>query len=342
MLDKGIVNNLVARADSLRADRTTWNDLFEDIRTYIYPTTASFVSNLPGDRALDRNRKIFDPTAERAHSDLVGALMGGMTNNAIKWFQYGVTDQRIMEKTAVKRHLELATLQVLNISSSPESNFYSSLHEFYFELTGLGTGFIFKRGKGTKSHFETVPLADVFFEENDFGLIDCVYRPIMMTPKQIMDQFKLSDKLLETMQHLNQTPSSVNKLEVLHIVKPRGKGKRNKNKNNAKNKKYMSVYILKDAGEEHEVLEESGFDRFPYYSSRWEKIAGREAMGRGVGARAIKNAKVLNKMVQYFFSLFMQRTHCHTVLGLKRAWISSFHHKRSPGLDGMTRFGHFI
>jgi hypothetical protein len=296
MLSEQEITDITHRADSLIADRTTWNNLFEDIRTYIYSTTASFTSRGPGDNAIDRNRQIFDPTAERAHSDLVGALMGGMTNNSIKWFNYGVMDERIMERLEVKRHLELSTLQVLNVFSSQTSNFYSSLHEFYFELTGFGTGFIFKRGKGSKSFFETVPLADVYFEENDYGQVDSVYRPMMMTPKQVMDQFKLSPTLLETIERQNASPSSVNKLEVLHAVIPRKS--RNKSKNNSKNKKYASVYILKGVGTEDQLLEESGFDRFPYYSSRWEKVAGRESLGRGVGSKAIKAAKVINKMVK--------------------------------------------
>ena len=70
-----IAEDISVRLNALRSDRTVWNTILEDIRTYIYPTTASFISGNDADRGLDRNRKIYDPTGERAHSDLVGAIM---------------------------------------------------------------------------------------------------------------------------------------------------------------------------------------------------------------------------------------------------------------------------
>lgn len=284
---------VIAKLSVLESDRSQWEGIFEDIRHYIYPITASFTSENPGDRALDRNRQIFDPTAERAHSDLVGALMGGLTNSSIRWGGYSLIDERLMQDLNIRRHLELATLQVLNIFASPGSNFYSAIHEFYYELTGLGTAVTFKRGKGSKSFFETVPLAEVFFEENERGQVDTIYRPMYLTPKQVLDQFKdIKSEVKDQLERSARNNSVLNKHKVIHCVRPRRE--RNKRKNNAKNKAFESLYILCDFG--GHLLEESGYDRFPYYVTRWEKIPGREVYGRSPAMKALKDAKVLNKM----------------------------------------------
>lgn len=287
------ITEAIQRYQVLESDREIWDSIFEDIRTYIYTTTASFNASNPGDRGINRNSKIFDPTAERAHSDLAGALMTGLTNPASKWFELSIVDQRLMQIEAVKRHLEDATDQILAIFSSPASNFYPSMHEAYLEVTALGTTVIFKRGKGSKAKFQTIPLADVYFEENDYGHIDTVYRPIWMTPKQVLDQFPEADEEVRkwVSNHLNNPPSY--KLKVLHMVKPRKD--RNFKKIDKKNKKFESLYCLVD---NNMLLEESGYDRFPFYVMRWEKIAGREVMGRSPGMKAIKDAKVLNEMVK--------------------------------------------
>ncbi len=286
-----LIVDIVERFNTLESDRAIWNDIFEDIRTYIYPTTASFVSSNPGDNGFDRNRKIFDPTAERAHSDLVGALMSGLTNPASKWFELSLVNQRLMEIDSVRRHLETATNQILAIFSNPDSNFYAAMHEGYFEITGLGTTVIFKRGKGINSFFQTIPIADVYFEENDFGRVDTVYRPIYMTPKQVLDQFPTIDDDVRTYVESNLRNVPSQRLKVIHTIRPRKK--RSPKKIDKLNKKYESVYILAD---NNMLLEEDGFDKFPFYVMRWEKIAGREVMGRAPAMKALKDAKVLNKM----------------------------------------------
>jgi hypothetical protein len=279
---------VIKRLEVLETDREIWDTLFEGIRTYIYPTTASFSASNPGDRALDRNAKIFDPTAERAHSDLVGAIMSGMTNQAMRWFEMSVVDQKLLRVKAIKRHLEDATDQILALLSDTAVRFYPAIHEAYYEITGLGTGVLFKRGRGLKSRFETVPLADIFFEENDEGLVDVVYRPIWMTPKQLFDQFpEMSDEVRRQVEHrLSGYPST--RIKVVHTVRPnQGNGK--------KAHKFESVYALCEG---QYVLEVNGYKRFPFYIGRWEKIAGREAMGRSPAMKALKDAKVLNNMVR--------------------------------------------
>lgn len=290
-----LAQEIIHRVAVLENNRSQWENLFEDIRDYIYPITASFTSANPGDRAIDRNRKIFDPTAERAHSDLVGALMGGLTNSSIEWFQYSTLDPAMMDKLTNRRPLERATKLVHSIFKNPESAFYSALHEWYFEITGLGTAHLFKRGKGTKSTFETIPLAEMLFEENHLGQIDTAYHCTYMTPKQLMDQFpEMDEDLMRNLENAGKDPNVTNKYKMIHCIKPRKN--RDKTKIDAKNKAYMSVYILEGFGQH--VLEESGFDRFPVYSARWEKIAGREVYGRSPAMKSLKDAKVLNQMVK--------------------------------------------
>lgn len=283
-----LVTEVIQRLEVLENDRANWNELFEGIRTYVYPTTASFISSNPGDRGLNRNAKIFDPTAERAHGDLVGAIMSGMTNQATRWIDYSVVDQKVLRVKAVKQHLEEATDQVLALLSDTSVNFYPSMHEGYFEITGLGTEVVFKRGRGTKSRFSTIPLADVFFEENEDEIVDTIYRPIWMTAKQVKDQFPDLDKDVMRQVEVRMKGAPSNRLKIVHCVRPNtGLAK--------KVHKFESIYVMSEG---NFLLEVSGYKRFPFYVARWEKIPGREAMGRGPAMRALKDARVLNQMVK--------------------------------------------
>jgi hypothetical protein len=114
-----------------------------------------------------------------------------------------------------------------------------------------------------------------------------------MTAKQIYDQFgdKNMEPELKQMLDAKLTAGVSHKLEVVHCVRPNKFY--NKKSLSPTKKKFESVYVL---AEGNHTLEQSGYDRFPYYVCRWETIAGHEVLGRGPGRRALKDAKVLNQM----------------------------------------------
>lgn len=272
-----------------QADATRWYPLFEDIRTYIYPVAAGFSNkNGSGDDGFNRNRKIFDPTAERAHADLASALTAGVTNPIDDWFAYGVVSLRKQRQLDNKQWLESLTRQVLSVLQNPSSNFYPAMHSGYYGITGFGTDIIYKRGRGTKSYYQAIPLSDLLFEENDRGRVDCVYRLLRLTYRQAMQLFpKASSSALMYFNNYKLESRSSNRIDIVHMVRESLPGE--------KGKRVKSVYVLK---ENNEVLEVSGFDRMPFYVGRWEVIHGREVFGRCPSMRALKDAKALNEMVK--------------------------------------------
>ena len=59
-------------------------------------------------------------------------------------------------------------------------------------------------------------------------------------------------------------------------------------------KNYKSCYVLV---EEKALLEEGGFDEFPYMVPRWQKVAG-EIYGRSPSMTCLPDIKMVNQMMK--------------------------------------------
>jgi len=80
--------------------------------------------------------------------------------------------------------------------------------------------------------------------------------------------------------------------EVIHAVEPsESYGIPNKK---ATDKEFKSCYVLL---EEKALLEESGFDEFPYMVPRWQKVAG-EIYGRSPAMTSLPDIKMVNTMMK--------------------------------------------
>ena len=74
---------LIARHDRLRADRGTFDSLWQEVADYIIPSREFTQRRGPGEK---RMTKIFDTTAILACEQLAGALHGMLTSPAVRWF----------------------------------------------------------------------------------------------------------------------------------------------------------------------------------------------------------------------------------------------------------------
>ncbi|MEK9895880.1 MAG: portal protein [Burkholderiaceae bacterium] len=285
-----LVTRIITKQESLKGFRSPWENLWQDCANYVNPNRGDFSTiRYRGDTS--RYDLIYDTTAPLANEQLASGLHSFLTSPSQKWFTLRTFDDDLNKELAVKTWLDKATTilydQVFNLATS---NFNSQAHELYLDLGAFGTGVMMVQdmpGKGIV--FRTFHLADCYIQENDAGFVDTLYRKYKRTGRQLLERF--GDAVPEKVKQLAEK-DPYREFEVIHAVEPSetyGEPYKNPTKKN-----FKSCYVLV---EEKALLEEGGYDEFPYMVPRWQKVAG-EIYGRSPSMTSLPDIKMVNTMMK--------------------------------------------
>ena len=285
-----LVTRIITKQESLKSYRTPWENLWQDCGEYVNPNRGDF-STIRYRADTARYDKIYDTTAPLANENLASGLHGFLTSPSQRWFSLSTFDDEINEEYQVKEWLNKTTNilydRVFNI---PESNFNSQAHELYLDLGSFGTAVMMVQDTpGSGITFRTFHLADCYIQENDKGFVDTLYRKYKRTGRQLMERF--GDAVPEKIIKISQK-DPYREFEVIHAVEPSetyGDPIKKPTK-----KAFKSCYVLL---EEKTLLEEGGFDEFPYMVPRWSKVAG-EIYGRSPSMTSLPDIKMVNAMMK--------------------------------------------
>ena len=285
-----LVTRIITKQESLKSYRTPWENLWQDCGEYVNPNRGDF-STIRYRADTARYDKIYDTTAPLANENLASGLHGFLTSPSQRWFSLSTFDDEINEEYQVKEWLNKTTNilydRVFNI---PESNFNSQAHELYLDLGSFGTAVMMVQDNpGSGISFRTFHLADCYIQENDSGFVDTLYRKYKRTGRQLMERF--GDAVPEKIIKISQK-DPYREFEVIHAVEPSetyGDPIKKPTK-----KAFKSCYVLL---EEKTLLEEGGFDEFPYMVPRWSKVAG-EIYGRSPSMTSLPDIKMVNAMMK--------------------------------------------
>ena len=285
-----LVTRIITKQESLKSYRTPWENLWQDCGEYVNPNRGDF-STIRYRADTARYDKIYDTTAPLANENLASGLQGFLTSPSQRWFSLSTFDDNLNEEYAVKEWLNLATNilydRVFNI---PDSNFNSQAHELYLDLGSFGTAVMMVQDTpGSGITFRTFHLADCYIQENDKGFVDTLYRKYKRTGRQLIERF--GEAVPEKIVKISQK-DPFREFEVIHAVEPSetyGEPLKKPTK-----KAFKSCYILL---EEKTLLEEGGYDEFPYMVPRWSKVAG-EIYGRSPSMTSLPDIKMVNAMMK--------------------------------------------
>lgn len=277
---------VIKRFESLKAARSTWNNHWDEVAKFVIPRKDNVYGQLvPGEKQTNR---LFDIEAIQAADDLAAALHGLLTNPSIMWFLLSTGNKEVDSDKDVQKWLfdsALSMHQKLNAS-----NFQTEISETYLDLGSIGTTSLrMEEDEDDVFRFYSEPIYDVVVSENAKGIIDLVSRTYEFTARQIIDKFG-EDALDEvTRAEAMQNPSK--KFKIVHEVAPRSEVDRGKGVG-AKAMAFRSIHVLKSGAK---VLDESGFEEWPYATPRWSKINA-ETYGRSPAMKALAEIKMVNSM----------------------------------------------
>lgn len=275
------------RFESLKQERSSWEDLWRDIRDYCLPDLGCF-SGEDATQGSKRYRKILDAEAIDCADVLAAGLLGGVSSPSRPWLRLTTMDPDLDKNPAVKEWM--TKVQDLLLLYFSKAECYNALHQSYLELPVFGTACtIVKPHPEQLISLQNLTIGEYWLTEDDYGKVDTMYRRLSLTAKQMVQQWGFEAVNNDVRQAFEKDPFT--RFNVIHAIEPRIE--RNPDKRDNKNMPWQSVYFQE--GVQDKVLSESGFRNFPALCPRW-MTSGGSVYGRGPGAKALSAQKSLQRL----------------------------------------------
>lgn len=293
---------LRAQYERRLSDRRPYESTWKLLGDYVLPRKNDIGSAAsPGQRRTDR---LFDSSgvhdAELLRSSLAGALMPPM----LKWFSLVMRDEALNQLKPVRDYLEAVRDRTLKALS--QSNFASENMETLHDLAVFGTGALLVEagdpgylGKFGGLRFRALTLREYVIAEDPFGRVDDLRRLFDMSARQIVDRWYMGDpgQAPERVKTAMENNKPDDAFQVLHSVYPRRD--RKAGRSTRANKPWASCYQL--YGQEDVLLDEGGFEEFPFLVPRWAKASG-EIWGYGPAHTALPDIRSLNRAIELYLA----------------------------------------
>ena len=288
------------RFDALWGIRKTPEQTWDLLEKYISPIRGGkFFQDQSSEHEIDwrRGRDVFDSTAVLAANTLASSVHGALTNPSSKWFELRFRDHMLNDDDAAKEWIQAVTETIWH--ALQESDFNLQINEAYIDLVAFGTTCVVEEAesdiKWEGLDFSTLPIREIYFEQDHKGGILRFFRRYEWNPLQVIDKFgdKVPDHITEKAKQPGQSDT---KEKVIMCIYPRKNGKMDTTKPIKPNNRPFGVkFILHNTCEM--LGEEGGYYEMPAFIARWQKASGSQ-WGFGPGTLALSDVMTLNTMVE--------------------------------------------
>lgn len=276
-----------------RADLTTTLSHWQQVALYLYPDRADFlIQRTPGQK---RMQFVYDAMPILAHEMAAAGMQAMMTSDALPWFATEPEDRRLLNNDRVRAWFYEADAADYETFSSPYGNFSSQSHEVYLDQLAFGPACMavipdsdYEPVFSTRHLMECVPY------ENEHDRIDKMCRRFEWPAAKAWGKWGV--RAGEAVgKAVKDGKGDTTKFWFHHRVQRRDR--RDPQRADNRNKAYESLYVCEA---DRQVIEEGGFDLFPYLYPRLERVTAGEIAGRGRGMMLLPFIKMLNQMAKIF------------------------------------------
>lgn len=292
----------------LRARRSQWDRVWQEIADYMVPWRASITTHFtPGAKTTDR---IFDSTAPQALTLAASAVHGSVTPSTLRWFSFGFNDPELMDAEGVAPWVDLVSDLVFEAISS--SNFDSEAQELYSDLLAFGTGCMVVEEEEARPGvafpgliFHAQQPGTFVIQEGPQGRVDTVMREVPMTLSALCKRWGMA-KISERSQKLLAQNKGDQMVTVLHVICPRQdytRGSKAPSKQLVASKwielgeSPMTTGQSQAEGCQPHLLKDDGRPEMPVMVPRWRKMSGEE-YGRSPGMVVLPDVRTINQAVE--------------------------------------------
>ena len=281
--------SLIKRYDRLKSDRVNWDQMWEELATYLMPGKVDFITTTT--RGTKRAAEVYDSTGIHALQILSASLHGSLTSPSTKWFGLRFRQDELNEDKDAKDWLEQCSKSMFQ--EFGKSNFSTEVAESYQDMVGFGTACLqfdvkTKDAQFDGFNFRACHLAEVVISESEEGRIDTVFRKIKLTARQAKQKFgdDAGDKAIKA---LEKDPDK--EFEYIQAVFPREIEGEVAMVAPPHMRPWACYYI---SVIDKKICKESGYYELPYMVPRWGKTTG-DVYGFGPGCVARPDIKTLNE-----------------------------------------------
>ena len=271
------VKELRRYVDHLLRLRAPWAEAWDVVRRNVRPVRPWNVSGL-GQRDIGLDDllpgKIMDNSASRAVRILANGLFSGLTPTTRPWFSLRPVEAELMEIGPVRDWIWSAQEKIYSVFA--RSGFYRAQIDLDMDIAAFCTACMAQEPMELSGmRYQSIPIGTFAWDVDSRGRVNAVVRQLGIAARHLAQSCGL-DKLSEGARRLaEQAPYQG--VELVHVVMPR-EG-RAPGRLDRLNKAWASYLYEESSGQ---LIEEGGFDVFPYICTRWENVGG-EIYGRGIG-----------------------------------------------------------
>ena len=298
---------LVERYETLVARAMPHMNRWRNIADLFWPAKSDILrgEQWGWDDARTRTLELYDGTGLRARRLLAGNLQAAVTNPAIQWFRLRLRNDEVNEDGEVAQWLTTVDDRMLLAYNA--SNFYAEAFQHYSQLGVFATACTFvgqrqklwlERGQFAL-RFQTLYPGSYVIAESEEGQVNTVMRRLLFTPRQALAKWgeEAPARVHRIMRGRAEAPKD-EKEPYLHAVCPREDRLYNRQDN--RNLPWADVTV--DLTDKDEIVEEGGWEEFPFVVSRWER-EGMSGWGYGPADEAMPDAISLNLTVKNWLDM---------------------------------------
>lgn len=287
-MDQKDVKALIVEFEQLRAERSTWNSMYQILGEYVSQIKQNFETQ-PQQGAFLVN-EIYDSTgpfaAHTAASVLLGMLWPGTAKQSIEILP---PDDMEDAGTELTDFYERMTQRLTRAMDDPKANLALSLDEYMidniiFGAAGVGTD----RGDTSKLLYKPYGVREMFIDEGRNGLVNCVNLYYEWTVNRTVAEYGLA-AVSEKTREAHRGGKGNDLVKILCVIRPRREKEAIKGK---KSMPFMGVHIEQAACH---VLKEDGFHEFPIAVGRFRKL-NYEKYGRSPAMNALPDIREANAL----------------------------------------------
>lgn len=288
------VDYYLKRFAALQKRRLPFDMLWRDLADFIvpqraYPFSSTEVNVVNNITSKNRRYKTFDCTAEIALDIFSSSLVGFLANPATNWFELAPADEGLLEVTEIAQWFDITTQRMLAAFNEPNAKFYSNLKMSATDIGVFGTvGMLIQEGKKSALEFSSRNVKELYVAEDASGNIDTVFRKLLMTARQMVQEFEFGNVSGRVKEIYSKQPDEL--ISVIHALEP------NKDYNpDGRSNQEMPISSIYLEEETKHVLKVSGFEEMPLPVGRWDVMTN-DVYGTPPAAKVLADIKMINQM----------------------------------------------
>lgn len=286
--DRRLADVVKKRFQSLKEDRSPWEDHWRDLAQYILPRRARWLNR--DDSAGKTSHKVVDGTGTTAFRLLASGMMTGITSPSRIWFRQVTEDHDLMEEASVKLWLSIVQNREMQVFQA--SNIYKTMHSCYEDIGVFGTAAaMIVRDFHMVIRGQSMPVGTFWLATNQYGEVDTLYRLISMDVGKVVKEFGLENVCPSTRTAYDRGDYH-SKVDVYQCIEPNNG--RDTSRSDFAGKRWRSVY-WEAPSRDGEFVAKRGYDYKPFIAPRWNATA-LEAYGISPGMDALPDIKQLQFM----------------------------------------------